>query len=144
MRDATRLSEAMEKRRLELRMKWTQVADRAGMSQAGLGAIRRGERSPSPLTRARIEDALLWGAGSIDAILAGGDPVKSSPAAGVSTAVRDLQAERDQIAASLAELEGIGAAGTAAYKILTEERARIEDRLQQVDRRVQRLDETGT
>lgn len=142
MTDATRLSEAMERRRLELRMKWTQVAERADLSQAGLGAIRRGERSPSPLTRARIEHALEWAPGSVDAILAGGDPITS--AAGVSDVVRELLAERNQLTASLEELEGIGAAGTAAYKILAEERARIDERLARIDRRGHKLDETGT
>lgn len=143
MTDSNRLSEALEKRRLELRLKWTQVADRAGLSQAGLGAIRRGERSPSQLTRARIEDALDWAPGSIDAILAGGVPTIRA-AAGVGDVVRELLAERGQLTASLEELESIGAGGTAAYKILAEERSRIDDRLRQVDRRSHTLDETGT
>lgn len=144
MTDATRLSEAMEKRRLELRMKWTQVADRADLSQAGLGAIRRGERSPSPLTRARIEHALQWAPGSVDAIMAGGDPINSAPTSDVSEVVREILAERARITASLEELENIRAGGTSAYKILAEERDRLDERLRQVDRRANKLDETGT
>lgn len=144
MTDATRLSEAMEKRRLELRIKWTQVAERADLSQAGLGAIRRGERSPSPLTKARIEHALQWAPGSVDAILAGDGPTNATPTSGVSDLVRELLAERARLTASLDELDSIGAGGTAAYKILAEERTRIDDRLRQVDRRGSKLDETGT
>lgn len=144
MTDATRLSEAMEKRRLELRMKWTQVAERADLSQAGLGAIRRGERSPSPLTRARIEHALQWAPGSVDAIMAGGEPANAAQASDVSDVVRELLVERARLTASLEELENIRAGGTAAYKILAEERDRIDQRLHQVDRRTNKLDETGT
>jgi transcriptional regulator with XRE-family HTH domain len=142
MTDATRLSEAMDKRRLELRLKWTQVADRADLSQAGLGAIRRGERSPSALTKARIEHALEWAPGSVDAILAGDDPAPGS--ATVSQAVLELQAERAQLSDSLAELEALGARSSAAYKILTEELERLDARLKQADRRGHRLDQTGT
>lgn len=145
MTHARRLSEAMEKRRLELRMKWTQVADRADLSGAGLSAIRRGDRSPSPLTRARIEHALRWAPGSVEAILAGGDPIDAS-ADGPATSqlVLELRAERDRLEQGLTELDALGASGTAAYRILTEELDRIETRLRQTDRRTGRLDETGT
>lgn len=65
----------MNQRRLELRMSWTEVARSAGMSISGLGFIRRGEREPIALSRAKLEDALWWQAGSIDAILEGGEPM---------------------------------------------------------------------
>lgn len=70
----SRLSKAMEQRRIELRMAWQDVAKAAGLSVAGVGAIRRGERDPLPLTRGKLEDALQWQAGSIEAVLAGGEP----------------------------------------------------------------------
>ena len=70
----------MEQRRIQLRMKWREVATAAGLSIAGLGAIRRGERQPSALARARIEDALQWAPGSVDRILAGKAPVPASSA----------------------------------------------------------------
>lgn len=142
MTDATRLSEAMDRRRLELRLKWTQVADRADLSQAGLGAIRRGERSPSALTKARIEHALEWAPGSVDAILAGDGPASAS--AGVSQAVLELQAEHEHLTGSLAELEELGARNTAAYKILAEELERLDARLRQAGLHGHRLDQTGT
>jgi transcriptional regulator with XRE-family HTH domain len=134
----------MEKRRLELRLKWTQVAEQADMSQAGLGAIRRGERSPSSLARARIEHALQWEPGSVDAIIAGGDPANARPPAEATSVVLELLADRERLVSGLAELEDMGATSTSAYKILREELGRVEARLQQVDRRAHKLDETGT
>lgn len=146
MTDARRLSEAMEKRRLELRMKWTQVADRADLSGAGLSAIRRGDRSPSPLTRARIEHALGWAPGSVEAILDGREPTDATAgdSSATSQLVLELRTERDRLEQGLAELDAIGASGTSAYKILSEELGRVEARLRQTDRRTGRLDETGT
>ena len=70
----TRLDQAMDKRRLDLRKQWKDIASAAGVSTAALGAIRRGEYKPSSLTARGIEDALQWGHGSIEAILAGGEP----------------------------------------------------------------------
>lgn len=68
------LNDALEERRIELDMTWRQVADAAGISLAGLGAIRRGERHPSALTVRRIENALEWTPGSVEAILGGSEP----------------------------------------------------------------------
>jgi|SRR6266508_2654417 len=72
--EQTRLDDALERRRVELRMSWRDVTREAGMSNEGLRAIRRGERRPTAVTKARIEHALRWATGSIDAILAGGEP----------------------------------------------------------------------
>src|SRR5262245_274480 len=72
------LGEEMDQRRVALRLTWREVAERAGLSIAGLGAIRRGERQPTAVTRARIDDALEWAPGSIDAILSGGEPTTRS------------------------------------------------------------------
>lgn len=70
----TQLDAAMDARRVDLRMTWREVAETAELSLAGLSAIRRGERQPSTLTVRRIEDALQWEHGSIQAVLDGGDP----------------------------------------------------------------------
>lgn len=70
----TDLDRLMEQRRIELRMTWGEVAAQSGITRAGLGMIRRGERRPVPLTQARIEDALQWAPGSVEAILDGGKP----------------------------------------------------------------------
>lgn len=69
----------MEQRRVELRMSWRDVTKAAEMSYEGLRAIRRGERHPTAVTKGRIEDALEWSAGSIDAIIAGGEPTPMRP-----------------------------------------------------------------
>lgn len=68
-----RLDQAMERRRVALRLSWRDVAREAGLSYEALRAVRRGDRSPSAITRARIEEALGWDSGSVDAILAGGN-----------------------------------------------------------------------
>ena len=89
----TRLDQAMDRRRLDLRKQWKDIATAAGISTAALGAIRRGEYKPSALTARGIEDALQWAHGSIEAIDAGGDPVPlrgESPAAGSDAATETV------------------------------------------------------
>lgn len=71
---AERLNKAMERRRVELDMSWREFASRANLSYEGLRGIRRGDRRPSTRAARRLEDVLQWKHGSIDAILAGGDP----------------------------------------------------------------------
>lgn len=67
------LARLMDHRRLELGMKWDEVATAAGIKPPTLRAIRNGTNSPSPLTRRGLERALNWEPGSIEAILDGGD-----------------------------------------------------------------------
>lgn len=69
-----RLDQAMEQRRLDLGMRWGDVATAASIAEVTLRAVRRGENQPSALTRRRIEDALRWEHGSIEAILNGDEP----------------------------------------------------------------------
>jgi hypothetical protein len=80
---ADRLAQLMDSRRLELGLKWTEVAERAGagVSAETLRAIRRGEQTPRPLTRAAIDRALQWAPGSTDRIISepeGPDPLPAS------------------------------------------------------------------
>lgn len=70
-----RLNAAMEERRVQLRMSWRDITRAAEMSYEGLRAIRKGERHPTAVTKARLEDALQWQAGSIDTLLSGGEPI---------------------------------------------------------------------
>lgn len=106
-----RLSQAMEQRRIELRMAWQDVAKAAGLSVAGIGAIRRGERDPLPLTRRKLEDALQWEDGSIEAILTGGEPTPigdddnggNGPSAD-DDEVRRLRAEVQELRAEIKRL----------------------------------------
>lgn len=101
----------MEDRRVALRMQWREVAESAGLSIAGLGAIRRGERRPTAVTRARLEDALQWAPGSVDAVLAGGEPIplQGVPDDGPAVAVpetyeQQLHEELQQLRDDLARL----------------------------------------
>lgn len=68
-----RLDEAMEARRLQLRVNWRQLADAAGISYTALRAIRRGDYRPTALTARGLDEALQWTPGSVFAILDGGD-----------------------------------------------------------------------
>lgn len=69
-----RLDEHMDARRLDLRMTWREVADAASISPETIRAVRRGDNVPGDITRRGLEDALRWEPGSINRILAGGDP----------------------------------------------------------------------
>lgn len=84
------LEAAMDARRLELGMKWVDVARAASISTETLFRFRRGHRS-SESTHG-VERALKWEHGSIGAILEGGEP----------TAADDEDIDR---AARIAELE---------------------------------------
>lgn len=100
----------MEVRRVELRMSWRDVSTAAGMSYEGLRAIRRGERQPNAVTRGRIEDALHWAPGSVEAVLQGGSPRElDTPAPAPAAADPDVQAEltelRDQLASILDRID---------------------------------------
>lgn len=77
---AGRLDEAMTRRGLQLRKRWVQIADEAGITTSALGGIRRGEFRPSAHTAQALEQALEWLPGSIARILDGGDPVAAQKA----------------------------------------------------------------
>lgn len=69
-----RLNRHMEDRRYELGMRtWRALSDRAGIAYETLRALRAGS-NPSDATVRDLETALKWERGSIDAILAGGQP----------------------------------------------------------------------
>lgn len=68
------LDEAMNERRLQLRMKWRDVAEGAGITYEALRAIRRGESRPSELTTQAIDRVLRWVPGGVRTALAGGKP----------------------------------------------------------------------
>lgn len=79
-----RLSQLMNDRRQELRVRWAEVARRAGMAVQNLGRIRRGAISISWEAAEGIERALCWARGSVERIvLEHGEPVllEAAPAA---------------------------------------------------------------
>lgn len=61
------LDEWMEERRLELRLRWGQVARRADMSTQNLLRIRKGQIGISWEAADGIEEALQWKRGSVEA-----------------------------------------------------------------------------
>jgi len=77
-----RLAEQMEARRLELGLRWQDVAEAAGVSLKTLHSARTG-KDVAPLTRRSIAEGLQWTPDSVDRILAGADPLASAePATG--------------------------------------------------------------
>jgi len=74
MRPHERLDAAIGDRRLQRGISWTTLATQVGVSESALRNIRRGRNLPSDLTKHRLEEALAWAPGSIDAILGGGEP----------------------------------------------------------------------
>jgi cyanate lyase len=66
-----RLASEMDKQRVKLRLRWKEVARRAGLTPEYLGYLRRGKGSLTDLAIRGIETALEWPEGQVDAILAG-------------------------------------------------------------------------
>lgn len=85
--EPTRLDVLMNQRRREFRLRWRDVADRAGLSEETIRQLRKGSRDESVRatdTEPRVEDALRWRRGSIQRIRDGLDPLplpESEPAA---------------------------------------------------------------
>jgi transcriptional regulator with XRE-family HTH domain len=73
-RNAERLDEAMRQRRVQLGLSWEDIAAAADITSAHLRRIRTGQYLPRDTTAAKLERAFRWSAGSIDAVLAGGEP----------------------------------------------------------------------
>lgn len=70
-----RLADRMNDRRRELRIRWTGVARRAGMTPQNLLRIRKGDISVTWEAADGIDDALQWRRGSVQAILEGREPI---------------------------------------------------------------------
>lgn len=69
--DHTHLTDALNKRRLKLGLRWSEVARKAGMTAGNLARIRKGEIGLTDVAAAGLERALLFVEGS----LAAGEPV---------------------------------------------------------------------
>lgn len=70
-----RLSTLMEDRRLALGLSWREVAQRADLAYETVRALRTGDGGVQSLTAANLDRALQWQTGSVERILAGGDPL---------------------------------------------------------------------
>lgn len=79
MKPFERLDEAMNRRRLELRMNWRELAEAADISYTALRAIRRGSYRPTELTAQALDLALQWAPGSVYAVLDGGEATPLGP-----------------------------------------------------------------
>lgn len=69
-----RLAQHMDARRLQLDLRWADVATAARVTTETLRQARVGPGEIRPLTRRGIERALWWESGSVNAVLAGGEP----------------------------------------------------------------------
>jgi hypothetical protein len=83
-----RLASRMDDRRLELGLRWRDVAEAGGISYEALRDVRNGTRGIRRLTEHAIEVGLQWAAGSVQGILADRDPaaVGSEPEPVTTTA----------------------------------------------------------
>lgn len=91
MDTTTPLDAAMDRRRIELGYEWGDIASQAGVSTAFLRGLRKGGKGARDLTKAKLEDALQWKRGSIDIVLAGGQP---TPADNPIPTLGDLLVQR--------------------------------------------------
>jgi hypothetical protein len=66
-----RLDKRMEERRVELGLRWRQIADEIGLSVETLRATRKGKADISPFTRRAIERGLKWPPDEVDRIIEG-------------------------------------------------------------------------
>ncbi len=80
------LGALMEERRLELGLRWQDVAERGGVSLKALHSARTGNASIRPLTQRAIEDGLRWEHGSIQRVMGDGDPIRLPSVSGVELA----------------------------------------------------------
>jgi len=76
MRDIAEVGRIVARRRMELGMDAAQLARTAAVDPKTLASLEHGVRWPRDRSRAGIESALGWKAGSLDDIRAGGEPTQ--------------------------------------------------------------------
>lgn len=86
-----RLTQLIEQRAGELGLDWNGVAELADLTKEGLRGVRFGNGRMRIKTKGGIERALRWSTGSVNAILAGGDPTVADR----STGARGNEAEEE-------------------------------------------------
>ncbi|MFF5228416.1 helix-turn-helix domain-containing protein [Dactylosporangium sp. NPDC000521] len=95
----TRLARMIRERRVELRLSERQAALRAGIARNTWASAEEGARQPAERSIASIEAALAWLPGSIERILAGGEPASAGQPAEPQPGLPpkfDIQAEIDR------------------------------------------------
>ncbi len=103
-----RLNEAMNRRRLDLRMNWREVSTAAGVSYEALRSIRRGDYRPSEITARALDDALQWPHGTVEAVLEGAPP-PATPRETAAEILAETQGIADEVMEML-ERRGLGQA----------------------------------
>jgi hypothetical protein len=98
--DRERLAAHIDARQQELGVPWTQIIKESGLTKEGLRKIREGlSQNPRAQTKRGLERALRWTLGSVDTVLAGGDPVPLPEArpnpGGLTTTDLVAEAHRD-------------------------------------------------
>lgn len=73
-----RLDQALNRRRLDRRMDWNDVAQAIGISPESLRAIRKGRNGPKEITARALDDWLDWEPGSTERLFEGGEPTPRS------------------------------------------------------------------
>lgn len=68
----------MHERRLQLGLRWKDVASQADITEQTLRQIRNGANEMRDLTRQGVERALGWQSGSVQAVMEGGEPELAS------------------------------------------------------------------
>jgi hypothetical protein len=103
-----RLGAAIKARRAELRLTQHGIRDAGGPSQATVVKLESPEGVPgiTPETKKRLEQALRWVPGSVDAALAGGIPTPLTDAPSRIEVISESPGERIlvQIVAGVSEL----------------------------------------
>lgn len=145
MKPHERLDVALERRCDQLDMTWTELAAVSGVSEVTLRALRRGDNKPSARTKRRLEDALQWERGSIQAILEGGEaiPLADQPDGRRRESTDEIVAENR---AGLAEISAVLEEALAARrgKPLTETQRRVTaDFAKTFERTIEALDPEG-
>jgi transcriptional regulator with XRE-family HTH domain len=146
-RNAERLDEAMRQRRVQLGLSWEDIAAAADITSAHLRRIRTGQYLPRDTTAAKLERAFRWSAGSIDAVLAGGEPTPSpDPQAAAdgdwpnSTQLDVPEADATVVIAHWGELSP--AMQRILRRVVAEARGEVEQRL--AERQVPDSEATGS
>lgn len=98
--DHDRLDHAIEARTIELGISYVELAARAGISDVSLRNLRKGRANFRPRNLRKLETALDWAPGSIDAVLDGGDPTISGatrPAMSADDLERLIEETEDEL-----------------------------------------------
>lgn len=122
-----RLDAYMSSRIAELDLSWEDLADAAGLHYETIRAIRTGDSRGRPKTRRAISLALRWTPGSVDSILAGGDP---QPASGDGVPATE-EAERQAV---IAGVRALYPGDTVAEAIMSQWHKSLDVRQRELDK----------